>query len=133
MYKILHNIDGDKITTCNTDQEFIDFVKSIAIENEDQTMIDTFERGNNFTPAQATYYLETYCPNLTILPKLSTCFQTLLFSWGSDTPPEAIWAANEFLNYQKLFNKELRHQTFVEDDQTGNNGQIIELLKTMGI
>jgi len=25
--------------------------------------------------------------------------QTLFYSWGGDTPPEAYWAANEFLNY----------------------------------
>lgn len=24
---------------------------------------------------------------------------TLLFSWGTETPPEAVWAANDFLQY----------------------------------
>jgi hypothetical protein len=31
-------------------------------------------------------------------PKLlKTTLQTLCYSWGSDTPPEAVWAANELL------------------------------------
>lgn len=133
MYRIFHNIDGEKITICNTDEELIDFVTKIAIENEDKEMIDTFERGNRMKVGQAIYYLETYCPNLTILKPLSECFQTLLYSWGGDTPPEAIWAANDFLNAQKQFYKELRDQQFVEDDQDGNNTRILDLLKSMGI
>ena len=29
---------------------------------------------------------------------------TLFFSWGSDAPPEAYWAANEFLDYFEAVN-----------------------------
>ena len=35
MYKIFHNIDGEKTTTLNSDAELIDFMCKIAIENED--------------------------------------------------------------------------------------------------
>ncbi len=32
---------------------------------------------------------------------------TLLYSWGGDTPVEAIWAANKFLDlFKKLKNKD---------------------------
>ena len=65
--------------------------------------------------------------------KLSECFSTLLYSWGGDTPPEAIWAANDFLEYHKPFYTELEGREFVEDDMDGKNGEIIELLKSMGI
>jgi len=30
---------------------------------------------------------------------LKEAFSTLLYSWGGDTPPEAIWAADAFLNF----------------------------------
>jgi len=26
-------------------------------------------------------------------------FETLLYSWGSDAPPEVIWALNDLLDY----------------------------------
>lgn len=29
---------------------------------------------------------------------------TLLHSWGGDTPAEAVWAANEFINYFNVIN-----------------------------
>lgn len=29
---------------------------------------------------------------------------TLFYSWGSDTPPEAYWAGNEFLDYFEAVN-----------------------------
>jgi len=60
MYKIFHNIDAEKVTICNSDSEFIDFVNSIRIENEDF----------NFSilgTSDAKEYLEDYCPNLTII------------------------------------------------------------------
>jgi len=31
--------------------------------------------------------------------KLKKAFLTLFFSWGGDTPPEAVWAANDFLAF----------------------------------
>lgn len=31
------------------------------------------------------------------IEKVEAAFRTLLHSWGSDTPPEATWAANEMM------------------------------------
>lgn len=60
MYKIFHNIDGEKTTTLNSDSEFIDFMKSIAIENEDFDF-------SIIGISDAKEYLEDYCENLTLL------------------------------------------------------------------
>lgn len=60
MYRILHNIDNEKITTLNSDKEFIEFVELIVKENGD----------TNFSiigVSDAKEYLEDYCPNLTLL------------------------------------------------------------------
>ena len=68
--------------------------------------------------------------------KLSDCFTTLLSSWGSDIPPQAIWAAIDFLDYFRPFYKELEGLQFKQlcEDKTGkNNAMIIETLKNMGI
>ena len=32
-----------------------------------------------------------------VLEYVEKAFKTLLYSWGGDTPPEAVWAANEFM------------------------------------
>ena len=60
MYKIFHNIDGEKTTVLNSDSEFIDFMKRIAIENED---FDFSILG----VSDATEYLQEFCHNLTLL------------------------------------------------------------------
>jgi hypothetical protein len=60
MYKILHNIDGDKITTLNTDAEFVHFMRQIAIENNDEDLSIT-------CLSEAMDYLEIYCDNLTLV------------------------------------------------------------------
>jgi hypothetical protein len=60
MYKIFHNIDGEKTTTLNSDAEFIDFVRKIVIENEDYDF-------SIIGVSDAKEYLESYCPNLTLL------------------------------------------------------------------
>ncbi len=40
---------------------------------------------------------------------------TLLFSWGGDTPPEAVWAANEMLEwYEKEYGVKLNIE--IEED-----------------
>ncbi len=60
MYNIFHNIDGEKTTTLNNDIEFIQFMKKIAIENEDEDFsINTLN--------EAMFYLNEYCENLTLL------------------------------------------------------------------
>ena len=45
---------------------------------------------------------------------------TLLYSWGSDTPSEAIWAANEFLDYFEKINGITLSGRFEEIDETPN-------------
>ena len=32
------------------------------------------------------------------IQKFRDALTTLMTSWGSDAPPEAVWAANEFMN-----------------------------------
>jgi len=46
---------------------------------------------------------------------------TLLFSWGGDTPPEAIWAANDFLDYFEKVNKITLSGRFEEIDYQDDN------------
>ena len=60
MYKIFHNIDGERTTTLNSDVEFIEFMKKIAIENEDFDF-------SIIGISDAKEYLEDYCENLTLL------------------------------------------------------------------
>ena len=60
MYKILHNIDDEKITTLKTDAEFVHFIRNIAVENDDEDMSIT-------CLGEAMDYLNNYCPNLTLL------------------------------------------------------------------
>ena len=60
MYKILHNIDGDKITTLNNDAEFVNFMRQIAVENDDEDLSIT-------CLGEAMDYFNNYCSNLTLL------------------------------------------------------------------
>ena len=60
MYKIFHNIDGQKTTTLNSDAEFVHFMRQIAIENDDEELSITCK-------GEAMDYLKNYCPNLTLL------------------------------------------------------------------
>lgn len=46
--------------------------------------------------------------------------KTLFYSWGSDTPSEAIWAANEFLDYFEKVNGITLSGRFEELEQTPN-------------
>jgi hypothetical protein len=57
--RILHNMDCEKVTTLNSDAELIDFIRRIAIENEDAVTITT--------DIDALLYLKENCPNLTLL------------------------------------------------------------------
>jgi len=61
---------------------------------------------------------------------------TLLFSWGSDTPPEAIWAANEFLDYFEKVNKITLSGRFEEtdydnEDYEENNNILLDEIKNL--
>lgn len=60
MYKIFHNIDGEKTTTLNNEAEFIHFMRNIAVENGDEELSIT-------CLSEAMDYLNNYCPNLTLL------------------------------------------------------------------
>ncbi len=63
---------------------------------------------------------------------LSKCFETLLFSWGGDTPPEAIWAANEFLNHFCSTDTRLQGLEFLEEgqyDYANVNSRVIEAIR----
>lgn len=51
--------------------------------------------------------------------------RTLLHSWGSDTPPEAIWAANGFLLFFKEFKGKTLEIEFEEDDCGNNNSNVL--------
>ena len=43
--------------------------------------------------------------------------KTLLYSWGSDTPPEAIWGLNELIDwFEKEYNTKIKHR-FAELDE----------------
>jgi len=58
--KIFHNVDAEKITTLNTDAEFVFFMRQIAVENNDEDL-------SILSIGEAKDYLENYCPNLTVL------------------------------------------------------------------
>lgn len=45
---------------------------------------------------------------------------TLFYSWGGDTPAEAIWSANDFLIYFEKVNKVTFSGKFQEIDETPN-------------
>ncbi len=60
MYKIKHNTDNEKVTTLNSDKEFIEFMQKILIENEDYDF-------SILGISDAKEYLEDYCSNLTLL------------------------------------------------------------------
>ena len=60
MYKIYHNIDGEKTTVLNSDLEFIEFMRKIAIENLD---FDFSILG----VSDAMEYLDDYCENLDLI------------------------------------------------------------------
>lgn len=56
---------------------------------------------------------------------------TLLHSWGSDTPPEAIWAANEFVDFfAEVRGKENHNIEFKEDLNDDDLDIIFNKLKT---
>lgn len=59
MYKILHNIDGEKTTVLNSEAEFVHFMRNIAIENGDEELSIT-------CLSEAKEYLENYCTNLSL-------------------------------------------------------------------
>ena len=67
------------------------------------------------------------------MKKLHKIFHSLLYSWGGDTPPEAIWSANDFLDYFKPNHPELKGLEFLEDDDNGENNRILEIIKTLDI
>jgi hypothetical protein len=58
MYIVLHNIDNEKITTLETDDNFIEFVNKIAKENEDDVCFSSVE--------SAKTYIQDFCPNLSL-------------------------------------------------------------------
>lgn len=60
MYKIFHNVDGQKTTTLNSDAEFVHFMRNIAVENGDEEL-------SIICLGEAKDYLSNYCPNLTLL------------------------------------------------------------------
>ena len=60
--------------------------------------------------------------------KFIKSLHTLLYSWGSDTPPEAIWAANDFLNYYEENLGVVIPGRFEEDDENGSNIELMELI-----
>jgi hypothetical protein len=64
MYRILHNLDNEKITELEHDAAFVEFVERIAHENDDS---DMFPEISINELDRAMDYLLNYCPNLTLL------------------------------------------------------------------
>ena len=67
------------------------------------------------------------------LKKLEETFETLLNSWGSDTPPEAIWTANNFLEFMILYwelewNMDEKYFKEEEDEEGENDAIVQELI-----
>ena len=60
IYKIFHNVDGEKTTTLNSNAEFVHFMRNIAVENNDEEL-------SIISVGEAKDYLQNYCPNLTLL------------------------------------------------------------------
>jgi hypothetical protein len=60
---------------------------------------------------------------------------TLIWSWGSDAPPEAYWAANAFLDYFEAVNNIKLDICFEEpceeNDWESNYGKVIERIKQL--
>ena len=61
--------------------------------------------------------------------------QTLFYSWGGDTPPEAYWAGNEFIDYFETVNNIQLGIRFEEPwDQNnweGNYDAVIEVINKL--
>ena len=59
---------------------------------------------------------------------------TLFNTWGGDTPPEAIWAANDFLDYfEKRNNIKLsgRFEEINSDENVEHNQELTEEIKNI--
>lgn len=60
---------------------------------------------------------------------IESFLNTIIFSWGSDAPPEAIWAANDFLKILESEYDYIFKNTFSEsyDDEYPNNNYDVVL------
>jgi hypothetical protein len=56
-YKVVHRVDNEKTSTFNTDAELTNFVRKIAVENEDEDISIT-------CIGEAKDYIRDYCDNL---------------------------------------------------------------------
>lgn len=50
----------------------------------------------------------------------------LLWSWGGDTPSEAIWAGNEFLKFYEQVRGVKLPYYLIEDDVNGQNSTLVD-------
>jgi hypothetical protein len=66
MYRILHNVDNEKITELKDDAALIEFMERIAIENEEDDC-DAYPALCYCKFSRAMDYLLNHCPNLTLL------------------------------------------------------------------
>jgi hypothetical protein len=57
-YRILHNIDTEKTTILNNDNEFVEFTQKVREENGDKDIITIN------TVSDSIYYINNYCENL---------------------------------------------------------------------
>ena len=57
---------------------------------------------------------------------MKTFFSTILYSWGSDTPPEVIWGLNNLLTWAKSKGFKT-HLCFEESVQNDNETLVKEL------
>lgn len=59
-------------------------------------------------------------------------FETLLYSWGSDAPPEVIWALNDLLDYAKskgfFTNSTFLEENIINEEGVNNNDKLYKEL-----
>ena len=54
-------------------------------------------------------------------------FLTLLFTWGSDAPAEAVWAANEFIDFfNEYFDLTIKH---IDEESLENYDELIATIE----
>jgi hypothetical protein len=55
--------------------------------------------------------------------------KTLLTSWGSEPPPEAIWAANDFIDFYELYTGH-NHSGYFNEEDNDFNGELLEEIES---
>ena len=57
---------------------------------------------------------------------------TLMFSWGGDTPPEAIWAGNSLLKWiEKEFNVKINTELEENEESSESYDKVVLSIKSL--